>query len=266
MFSKELENLIEIALTDGVLTDQEKSVLIKRAQKEGVDIDEMDIYIQSLLQKRHQKEAEEDAIKDRMSKVGNVRKCPNCGELVPPGAAKCPSCGLSFDQAETSGAYEKFFKKISETTVNTGFFGSPKQTIQEVSTYIQSYPVPNNRLDLLEFLTNLRPLSNSQTFSAIYKNPNSAGQVGFYGLHYWQLYKNCIAKAKRNFSNDPEFQEFFDFYESESVREKEKGLKVLWNKLDATGKIGCVSGLIVFLGFPILFLLISIIGALFGLK
>lgn len=261
MFSKELENLIEIALTDGVLTDQEKSVLIKRAQKEGVDIDEMDIYIQSLLQKRHQKEAEEDAIKDRMSKVGNVRKCPNCGELVPPGAAKCPSCGLVFDQAETSGAYEKFFKKISETTVNTGFFGSPGQTIQEVSTYIQSYPVPNNRLDLLEFLTNLRPLSNSQTGPATHKNLMNLGKPGFYALHYWQLYKNCIAKAKRNFSNDPEFQEFFDFYENECAREKEKSLKVIWNKMNPALKILCVVILI-----NLLLLLLLGLGALFGLK
>ena len=41
MFSKELENLIKVTLADGVLTDKEKSVLIKRAQKEGVDIDEL---------------------------------------------------------------------------------------------------------------------------------------------------------------------------------------------------------------------------------
>lgn len=35
MFSKEMEALIEAALQDGVLTDQEKTVLLKRAQREG---------------------------------------------------------------------------------------------------------------------------------------------------------------------------------------------------------------------------------------
>ena len=54
MFSERLENLIEAALQDGVLTDQEKASIIKRAQAEGEDIDEVEIYIQSLLQKRQQ--------------------------------------------------------------------------------------------------------------------------------------------------------------------------------------------------------------------
>ena len=52
MFSKELENLIQATLEDGVLEDNEKAALIKRAQKEGVDLDELEIYINSLLQRR----------------------------------------------------------------------------------------------------------------------------------------------------------------------------------------------------------------------
>lgn len=70
MFSPEMENLIEATLQDGILTDQEKNVLIKRAQKEGIDIDELDVYIQSLLQKRHQAESAKDAENDRKSKMG----------------------------------------------------------------------------------------------------------------------------------------------------------------------------------------------------
>lgn len=52
MFSKEMENLIQATLEDGVLEENEKAALIKRAQKEGVDLDELEIYINSLLQKR----------------------------------------------------------------------------------------------------------------------------------------------------------------------------------------------------------------------
>ena len=54
MFSERLENLIKAALQDGVLTDQEKASIVKRAQAEGEDIDEVEIYIQSLMQKRQQ--------------------------------------------------------------------------------------------------------------------------------------------------------------------------------------------------------------------
>ena len=52
MFSKELENLIQATLEDGVLEEHEKAAIIKRAEREGVDIAELEIYINSLLQKR----------------------------------------------------------------------------------------------------------------------------------------------------------------------------------------------------------------------
>ena len=44
MFSKEMEALIQATLEDGVLEDHEKAALIKRAQKEGIDLDELEIY------------------------------------------------------------------------------------------------------------------------------------------------------------------------------------------------------------------------------
>ena len=43
MLSKELEEIVEAALADGVLTDKERAVLHKRAQAEGIDPDELDI-------------------------------------------------------------------------------------------------------------------------------------------------------------------------------------------------------------------------------
>ena len=57
MFSKELESLIQATLEDGILEDNEKAALVKRAQAEGVDLAELEIYINSIMQKR-QKELE----------------------------------------------------------------------------------------------------------------------------------------------------------------------------------------------------------------
>jgi len=62
MFSERLDKLIQSSLQDGVLTDQEKAVILKRAKAEGEDIDEVEIYIDSLLQKR-QKELNNTAVK-----------------------------------------------------------------------------------------------------------------------------------------------------------------------------------------------------------
>lgn len=52
MFSKELENLIQATLEDGILEPYEKEALVKRAKAEGVDLTELEIYINSILQKR----------------------------------------------------------------------------------------------------------------------------------------------------------------------------------------------------------------------
>ena len=50
MFSKELEELIEATLQDGILEEHEKQALLKRALLEGVDIAELVISINSKLQ------------------------------------------------------------------------------------------------------------------------------------------------------------------------------------------------------------------------
>jgi hypothetical protein len=46
--SEELHKLIEAALVDGKLSEKEKQVLFKRAEKDGLDLDEFELYINSL--------------------------------------------------------------------------------------------------------------------------------------------------------------------------------------------------------------------------
>ena len=54
LFSPRMEALINSALRDGVLTDQEKAVLKKRAEKEGEDWDEVEMIINSRLPRQEQ--------------------------------------------------------------------------------------------------------------------------------------------------------------------------------------------------------------------
>lgn len=54
MISKELKDLIEALLAKGTITDNDKVALANRAAKEGVDLTELDNYINALvLEKRH---------------------------------------------------------------------------------------------------------------------------------------------------------------------------------------------------------------------
>lgn len=111
MFSKEMEALIEATLTDGVLTDQEKTALVKRAEKEGIDLNELEIYIQSILQKRQQEldkksrearaqQEEADSESEKLC-AQTLRKCPKCGALIPNLTNVCPECGFIIEKTVT---------------------------------------------------------------------------------------------------------------------------------------------------------------------
>ena len=45
MYDEQLEELIDAALEDGVLTEKEKQVLFKKAQSMGIDLDEFEMVL-----------------------------------------------------------------------------------------------------------------------------------------------------------------------------------------------------------------------------
>jgi len=110
MFSERMEALIKATLADGVLTDQEKKALVSRAEKEGVDLNELEIYIQSILQERQQElekksrearaQQEEADLESEKLRSKTLRECPKCGTRIPHLANACPNCGYIIDKTE----------------------------------------------------------------------------------------------------------------------------------------------------------------------
>jgi len=68
----ELENLINIALIDGVFTDKEKEILFKKAKKLGVDMDEFEMELEGIFFSLEQKK--KLAIETQISSGNNVTK------------------------------------------------------------------------------------------------------------------------------------------------------------------------------------------------
>jgi len=165
MFSKELENLIQATLEDGVLEDNEKAALIKRAQKEGVDLDELEIYINSLLQRRQRElreknnSLEKQYEQEKKEAVGPV--CPKCGKQVPPLTLKC-DCGYEFTSSKSVSSVQLLFEKIAEiqstpmknTDPDTDKYKEEKQDrYNKIRQTISLFPVPNTKEDIVEFLS-----------------------------------------------------------------------------------------------------------------
>lgn len=77
----ELEKLIDLALADGILTDNKKQVLYKKASEFGVGKDEFDVILQDKLQKS-----------EKLFK--QIIKCPQCGEPIYGLTKVCSACGF----------------------------------------------------------------------------------------------------------------------------------------------------------------------------
>lgn len=237
MFSKELEEVIDAALADGVLTDKERAVLHKRAIAEGVDPDELDVIIEGRLAKIKKSE---DWLRPAppqhlaTEKLGNVLKCPSCGAQVVGGSAICPECGYTFSNVQANSSSERLLEKLEEYNrrqeakpiANNSVLGSIIQTPERIMAMnnaykykldiVSSFPVPNTRADLLEFLTMIQAKAKS-TGSKSGRSVDGQEDLS-YG--YWLLYSNCINKAKISFSSDPDFAPYFEHYAAEQERTK----------------------------------------------
>lgn len=140
MYDQSLERLIQVSLADGVLTEKEKEVICKKAETLGIDRDEIMVYVQGLLDEKN--------VARTSSKEGRVHICPNCGGNIPALVANCPECGHEIRDNQSSESVRNFSTRYMNAD-------SPENQ----ATIVESFPVPNNKEDLLEFMAMAYPQS-----------------------------------------------------------------------------------------------------------
>ena len=183
MYNEQIESLIKAALADGMLTEKEKQILFKKAQSMGIDLDEFEMVLDARLvelQKAEKEKAEKSAPKS--NKYGDVRKCPACGAMVPALVASCSECGYEFSGVDANLSS----KKLAELLLQ-------EKSDSKKITIIETFPIPNTKSDLMEFLTSLKPrIVGSDSISEA----------------YFKKYSECIEKANILFENDEKFIRF----------------------------------------------------------
>lgn len=110
LIPEELQALIDQYLTDGVLTDKERQVILKKAVGMGLDRDEIDLYLDAEVQKI-------DQATDAVVRKQKSKSCPYCGAPVPQLADKCPECG-QFITPEASTELQEIFDNLEEALVD----------------------------------------------------------------------------------------------------------------------------------------------------
>lgn len=183
MYSKELEELIDSVLADGVITDQERTVLRKRALACGEDPDEVMIVVDGRLAKM--KKGASPAI-PATEKRGNIVKCPNCGAPIEAGAVKCKECGYVFTNVKANNTAKEFAIML-EQRIQKVRYDDDKTNINKVNEFIKNYPLPTGKEDLLEFIASLDARRRSKSN---------------YQEAYNAKYQECVTKAKTLFAGD----------------------------------------------------------------
>ena len=183
MYSKELEELIDSVLADGVVTDQERAVLRKRALACGEDPDEVMIIVDGRLAKMKKAASPTTPATE---KRGNIVKCPNCGAPIEAGAVKCKECGYVFTNVKANNTAKEFAIMLEQRIQKVRYDGD-KTNINKVNEFIKNYPLPTGKEDLLEFIASLDARRRSKSN---------------YQEAYNAKYQECVTKAKTLFAGD----------------------------------------------------------------
>jgi hypothetical protein len=165
MYNQQIEELINAALADGVLTEKEKQILFKKAQSMGIDLDEFEMVLDARLVELKKKEQNESSA-PKSTKYGDVRKCPMCGAMIPALSGACPECGYEFSGLESNLSSrqladklvqesEKWDDKIKELTSSDSDkeWKCSKEKEEALSLIVRQFPIPNTKIDLFELIT-----------------------------------------------------------------------------------------------------------------
>ncbi|WET69785.1 hypothetical protein [Sphingobacterium sp.] len=114
MYNDKLEQLITLALADGELTEKEKQVLFKRAELEGIDLDEFEMVLEARMYEKTKDRTPTLTAAPKSDKLGDIKKCPGCGAITESFATKCYECGTEYRNIESSSSIIKFFEKLDE--------------------------------------------------------------------------------------------------------------------------------------------------------
>ena len=194
MYSKEFEELIDLVIADGKITEREWALLRKKAAQEHIDLDELEIVVEGRLAKflNSQRNRANEATPSANSsyptpppfpnqnapaspsvppvcqpsqpssqKHGTIRKCPNCGAIVQSGRASCSECGYAFTGLQANSAVERFSKllreaqdKIQERDMELAKLTSRKGLLSKMLSLTEATKQSQDHTIIIDIITN----------------------------------------------------------------------------------------------------------------
>lgn len=166
---------------------------------------------------------------------GKIHKCPNCGDILDAYEAVCESCGYERRGNDATSSSLIFAEQLNAAP-----------TEQEKAAIIQSFPIPNSKEDIIEFLILASSSINRSTPTIT--------------LNAWKTkIEQCYLKAKLVFIGDQRLAVIEEQYlKSQKDISKAKRRLPTWAKVVLPFAICAAAFLIFFVGITMIPVLISI--------
>lgn len=183
---EELDALIQEYLTDGIISAKERQVLLNKAASLGLNVDEVDLYIDAQQQKA-------DQVVDAAARKKRGQSCPYCGGSVPQLADKCPHCGQNIT-VEASEEIKEIIDQLEDALVELKAgkdLARSKATVERYVRKAQLYYSNNPKINTLVEQINLEIAAASNKKAMLRKflislkdKPNAAGGVAVGALFF----------------------------------------------------------------------------------
>ena len=168
--NSEIENLINMALADGEVTEKERGIILRKAEALGLDRDEVEMILDGKIALQKKELGHTQLSKENISnKAGDIKKCPSCGAPVPSFTTKCTDCEFEFRNIEASNSAQSIFELLQKAATQavdeyernppkwfeqsySKEFAIAKRIVEKQASIISTFPIPNSKEDILEFL------------------------------------------------------------------------------------------------------------------
>jgi hypothetical protein len=224
-----INELIEIALIDGVLTEKQRSIIIRKAKALGEDEDEVEMILEAkLYEKQKSMEQEKPQTKEeapKYEKFGDVKKCPSCGSMLQSFHIKCLDCGHEFSNIQSNESVNKLFEMLNDAenqrkdegvgkaiiTFYTKLIGWNTPIDSKKKTIISNFPIPTTKGDMLEFLSLSVPKARSIGNFLTANSPENKGHNQF--VNVWKTKcEQIIIKARFSMKEDEKTLKEIEYY------------------------------------------------------
>lgn len=171
--------------------------------------------------------------------VGFIQKCPQCGETIDSFVGNCPACGYEFRGVSAVSSAKELSERLNEIEAkrprkerilfaNSSISSTDAQKI----SLIKSYPIPNAKEDLFEFI--ILAMTNSQVKLTEYGEDASTLRDRALREAWESKFNQAWTKAEMLFGDSPELirlkgmrNDMQEEHELEQIKGKKKSRK-LW--------------------------------------